>query len=254
VVINRAFYFGFNSGMAAAKKGVSYGWHLTSRWQAMNATTCFTTQVSSKPYFDSASAGWRWLSFYRKESSMFETLRHKPYADLRLERLYQSLKRTVRLSIVNCLFLGLFAFGMAYEARTFSVAIDTSDEFRVPLFVPRALPVTITINPVLTAAQRNHCTGELFVLLQAIQRSEHGPTNREFGVMDHRAVGLDAQAGWAAATIVKNHQRWIAAGRPGDFVVYLGQRYCPPSADPLNRNWVRNVSFWYHRLGGTSIS
>ena len=27
----------------------------------------------------------------------------------------------------------------------------------------------------------------------------------------------------------------------GDFISFLGARYCPPSAHPLNKNWVRNV-------------
>lgn len=44
-------------------------------------------------------------------------------------------------------------------------------------------------------------------------------------------------------TVVNNHTRWEAAGRPGAFVPFLGARYCPPAADPVgHRNWVRNVT------------
>ena len=43
-------------------------------------------------------------------------------------------------------------------------------------------------------------------------------------------------------TIRNNHKRWIAAGKPGDYLDFLADRYCPPSADPVgNRNWKRNI-------------
>ena len=43
-------------------------------------------------------------------------------------------------------------------------------------------------------------------------------------------------------TIRNNHCRWQKAGQPGEFVDYLGNVYCPKSADPVgNGNWRRNV-------------
>lgn len=43
-------------------------------------------------------------------------------------------------------------------------------------------------------------------------------------------------------TIANSRKRWLAAGRPGDELNYLADRYCPPSADPVgNRNWKRNI-------------
>lgn len=43
-------------------------------------------------------------------------------------------------------------------------------------------------------------------------------------------------------TIRNNHRRWIKAGRPGDYLDFLADRYCPPSVDPVgNRNWKRNL-------------
>ena len=43
-------------------------------------------------------------------------------------------------------------------------------------------------------------------------------------------------------TIRNNHKRWIKAGRPGDYLDFLADRYCPPSVDPVgNRNWKRNI-------------
>lgn len=43
-------------------------------------------------------------------------------------------------------------------------------------------------------------------------------------------------------TIRNSRTRWIKAGRPGDELDFLANRYCPPSADPVgNRNWKRNI-------------
>jgi len=43
-------------------------------------------------------------------------------------------------------------------------------------------------------------------------------------------------------TIRNNHRRWEAAGKPGKFLDFLADRYCPKSADPVgNRNWKKNV-------------
>jgi hypothetical protein len=33
----------------------------------------------------------------------------------------------------------------------------------------------------------------------------------------------------------------------GDFIVFLGSRYCPPNAHPLNQNWIKNVRYFYER-------
>ena len=51
-----------------------------------------------------------------------------------------------------------------------------------------------------------------------------------------------------AATVQKTYDRWKKAGSPGDFITFLGKRYCPVGAenDPngLNRHWIRNVRHW----------
>lgn len=96
------------------------------------------------------------------------------------------------------------------------------------------------------AAARNNCRGELFTVLLAIRKAENGRAGREFGVLHPRAVNtnLDTQAGWAAATVVKNYKRWQDAGSKGDYITFLGNRYCPPDAHPLNKNWQNNVRKW----------
>lgn len=43
-------------------------------------------------------------------------------------------------------------------------------------------------------------------------------------------------------TVQNTHDRWIKAGRPGDYLTFLARRYCPPSVDPVGHaNWQRNV-------------
>ena len=43
-------------------------------------------------------------------------------------------------------------------------------------------------------------------------------------------------------TVRNNLRRWKAAGRPGCYFDFLGDRYAPAAADPQgNANWKRNV-------------
>lgn len=96
------------------------------------------------------------------------------------------------------------------------------------------------------AAKRNDCHGELFTILLAIRKAENGRAGRELGIMHKKAINtdLDTQAGWAAATVVKNYKRWQDAGQPDDFITFLGNRYCPPHIHPLNKHWQTNVKTW----------
>ena len=50
---------------------------------------------------------------------------------------------------------------------------------------------------------------------------------------------------------VKNgRERWIKAGCPGDFIMFLGEKYCPPADHPLNIHWVGNVYKYLERANG----
>jgi hypothetical protein len=114
---------------------------------------------------------------------------------------------------------------------------------------------------ILNAAKRNNLAPEDYDLLFSIRKSEAGGKRREFGIisdkcdaiMDKRPNDtLDIQAGWAAMTIVKNRARWEKAGKPGDFITFLGKRYAPKGVkndpDKLNKNWIKNVSTWEKRI------
>ena len=48
-------------------------------------------------------------------------------------------------------------------------------------------------------------------------------------------------------TIRNNRKRFIRQSEYKDFIEFLGSRYCPVSAHPLNINWVRNVRFFLNQ-------
>ena len=89
---------------------------------------------------------------------------------------------------------------------------------------------------IMEAAKANDCTKpELLSILFAIRTAENGREGIEFGVLNPKAVdqpnSLRVQAGWCAATISKNHKRWIDSREDVDFITFLGNRYCPVGAD-----------------------
>ena len=110
--------------------------------------------------------------------------------------------------------------------------------------------VTDDLSIIRIAAERNGIKygSKNWYILLAIRRAENGPLGKEFGIMNPKANNLDKQAGWCAASIVKSRARWFKSGKPEDFITFMGRRYCPPNAHPLNKNWVSNVTFWKDEL------
>ena len=111
---------------------------------------------------------------------------------------------------------------------------------------------------IVKAAKRNDIEEwdyENLAILFAIRKAENGAKGREFGVISNpRALGkdhetwevtLDRQAGWAAATIMKNRERWAKDSEKQMFISFLAKRYAPVGAenDPhgYNRHWFGNV-------------
>ena len=80
-------------------------------------------------------------------------------------------------------------------------------------------------------------------LVEAIGKAENSKAH-PYGVMircrNPRQVCLN--------TVLNSETRWLAAGQPGDFVVFLAKTYAPLKVANdltcLNRNWVRNVR-WF---------
>ena len=104
------------------------------------------------------------------------------------------------------------------------------------------------------AAVRNGCYGDDFIILLAIRKAENGRPGCEFGVKhpDAWETNLDTQAGWAAATVVKNRERFNLTTKDTEntkgFIDFLADRYCPASVDREgNENFKRNVWFFYKK-------
>lgn len=110
---------------------------------------------------------------------------------------------------------------------------------------------------IIKAAARNEIPDtdyENLATMFAIRKAEGGRSGKEFGVLapgagmkegDTPETTLDRQAGWAAATLMKNRERFAKAGGQGDFIEYFGNRWAPIGVanDPtnLNKNWIGNV-------------
>ncbi len=46
-------------------------------------------------------------------------------------------------------------------------------------------------------------------------------------------------------SIKNNYIRWEKAGKPGDFIQFMGNRWCPVESDKIgNKNWIKNMN-WY---------
>jgi len=93
---------------------------------------------------------------------------------------------------------------------------------------------------------------ELSRYVAAIRYAENGKTY-QYGIIHKRCkAGYRNQAGWCAATVQKNYDRWVKAGSKGKFVVFLGNVYCPIGVknDPtgLNKHWIKNVSKFHARF------
>ena len=92
---------------------------------------------------------------------------------------------------------------------------------------------------------RPNMRAKLAPIVAAIRYAENGRAGREYGILHPRVdPTYRSQAGWCAATVQKNYDRWVAAGSKGEFVTFLGNRYCPldnpRDKDGLNRHWIGN--------------
>ena len=77
-------------------------------------------------------------------------------------------------------------------------------------------------------------------VVNAIYRLEGGAqTKYPYGV---RSVKTADPRRVCYRTVQNTHNRWIRAGRPGQFFDYLADRYCPKASDPIgNIRWKRNI-------------
>jgi len=134
-----------------------------------------------------------------------------------------------------CCFIIVFILGvMATPSRT-----QTSAELlpAPPILLPppaEQVPITPTLDEVVRR------------FADAIYWSEGGPkTKTPYGVMSKRPLTVVKAREVCERTIVNTILRWRDAGAPGRFIEFLGNRYCPPSTDPVGYvNWIKNVQ-WF---------
>ena len=80
-------------------------------------------------------------------------------------------------------------------------------------------------------------------IVDAIYRVEGGAKARApFGILSVRVSTLEEARRVCYNTVQNNHDRWLRAGRPGEYLDFLADRYCPAAADAAgNRNWKKNI-------------
>jgi len=103
-----------------------------------------------------------------------------------------------------------------------------------PLLLSLALFASVRcIGAALPASEANR-------IADAIFKVEGGhKTRHPYGVL---SVQTSNPRKVCITTIQNTHNRWLKAGKPSPFILFLADRYCPPSSDPVgNRNWKRNI-------------
>jgi len=140
-------------------------------------------------------------------------------------------------------FVGVFAvLSSVASAESPSQAIQRKDGAKCAAMFEDA--VRVNIRPELRA--------KLAPIVAAIRYAENG-TTYQYGIIHKRCkAGYRNQAGWCAATVQKNYDRWVKAGRKGEYLAFLAKRYCPIGADndpnDLNQHWLGNVKKFEKRF------
>ena len=82
-------------------------------------------------------------------------------------------------------------------------------------------------------------------IANAIWYAEGGnKTNFPFGILSVKCEGYDACRRICLNSIRNAKKRWEKAGKPEDFIVFMGRRYSPPDINP---NWVRLVKYFLEK-------
>ena len=115
---------------------------------------------------------------------------------------------------------------------------------------PHGLPGWLNLEAptIIAAAHRNGVTDAQDIrLMFAIRQAERGRAGLEFGILVPGVNTLELQAAWCACTIRNHHARHEAHACGLEFLECLGNRYCPPDAHPLNKNWLKNVRYFLEK-------
>jgi hypothetical protein len=104
-------------------------------------------------------------------------------------------------------------------------------------FIPA---VVIMLSLIVIASCRAEYTNE--AIADAIYLAEGGKRAKvPYGILSVK-VKDEAEARRVCINTIRNHKKRHANHNCGlDFITCLGNRYCPPTAHALNKNWVKNV-------------
>jgi hypothetical protein len=81
-------------------------------------------------------------------------------------------------------------------------------------------------------------------LADAIYKAENSK-KFPYGIKSINTHGNEKYARKICINSIKNAQkRWVKAGKPEDFIVFMGRRFSPPKQNP---NWVRLVKHFYEK-------
>lgn len=82
-------------------------------------------------------------------------------------------------------------------------------------------------------------------IADAIYKTEGGSkAAKPFGILSVPCEGYDECRVICLNTIRNNRKRFKKQTKYVDFIEFLGSRYAPVEAHPLNKNWVKNVK-WF---------
>ena len=100
----------------------------------------------------------------------------------------------------------------------------------------------------LAAAKTSPDTDFINSVVDAIYLAEGGDkTNHPYGVISVKVKNKEEARRVCYNSVVHRLNDWRSEGSNGDFIVYLGSFYCPPSAHNLNKYWVKNVKFFLNK-------
>jgi hypothetical protein len=86
-------------------------------------------------------------------------------------------------------------------------------------------------------------TNQINKIVDVIYKIEGGAkTKYPYGIM---SVKTSNPRRVCFNTVSNNYIRWQKAGKTNEFLMFLSEKYCPPSVDPIgNKNWKNNIKFY----------
>ena len=129
--------------------------------------------------------------------------------------------------------------------------ISFIDHFRKwrpdPFWIMLIIVLSIFLLAVWVNVARSEVAWDSFTdeqIVEAIGKAENS-IKYPYGIRSIDTKGDKEYARQICLNSVRNGRaRWEKAGRPDDLIIFIGKRYCPPTAHKLNENWVRNVKLF----------